>query len=151
MWTSGLNDLNFGDYTDPRTKRDGLRQYGYNTNVKIILGEEAIVTGVQIINKVDQKDFYENYKIMKLQFSNGYSKEIELANGKQNDVSKLDSPIKTSFVGVLGISTWGKVPDDFGYWLTWGDGSTGWRSGLSEIRLFGCGGGSFNIFTFQRF
>ena len=152
VWTSGLNDLNFGDYTDPRISRDGLRQYGYNTNVKIILGEEAIVTGVQIINKVDQEDFFENYKIMKLQFSNGYSKEISLANGKQNDISKLDDPIKTSFVDVVGISTWGKVPKDFKLWgrpATWLAGiATGWRSGLSEIRVFGCGGGSFRIFTF---
>ena len=153
VWTSGLNNLNFGDYTDPRTSIDGVRQYGYNTNVKIILGEEAIVTGVQIINKVDQKDYHENYKIMKLQFSNGYATEIELSNGKQNDVSKLDSPVETSFVDFVGISTWGKVPNDFPKWLSgegskWFNGSTGWRSGLSEVRVFGCGGGRFNFFTF---
>ena len=47
-------------------------QWGYNTNVKIILGTEAIVTGVQITNKVDEKDFYENYREVILAFSNGY-------------------------------------------------------------------------------
>ena len=132
VWTSGLNRAH---YEDPRIYRDGKYQWGLNTNVKIILEKETIVSGVQIINKVDQADFYENYKIMELQFSNGYATEIELANGKQNEISNLDNPVQTSFVNVVGMTTWGQMPDDH-FFLD--GGHTGFRSGLSEIRVFGC-------------
>ena len=131
VWTSGLNRPN---YDDPRMFQDGKSQWGFNTNVKIILDKETIVSGVQIIKKVDQADFHENYKVMELQFSNGYAKEIELANGKQNEVSNLDNPVQTSFVNVVGMTTWGQMPD--GHWLS--SRHTGFRSGLSEIRVFGC-------------
>ena len=113
-------------------------QWGYNTNVKIILGTEAIVSGVQIINKVDEEEFYENYKEVKLAFSNGYETLTTLSSaGKANDATTLEQPVETSFVNVLGVSTFGHMPTD-----TWfGDNGvhhTGFRSGLSEIRVFGC-------------
>ena len=142
VWISGQNSV---PYKEPGyQRRDGLTQWGYNTNVKIILDKEAIVTGVQIINKVDKEDFPENYKMMSLQFSNGFSQEIQLANGKQNDVSKLDNPVKTSFVNVVGLSTWGH--HDSSSWLS--DSSTGFRSGLAEIRVFGCSGGNYSKKSF---
>ena len=50
VWTSGLNSP---DYNDVNIFQDGLIQWGYNTNVKIIFSAEAIISGVQIINKVD--------------------------------------------------------------------------------------------------
>ena len=103
--------------------------------VKIILSKETIVSGVQIINKKDEADFYENYKAVELQFSNGYAKEIELANGKQNEATNLENPVETSFVNVAGLSTWGQMPDDH-FFLN--SGHTGFRSGLAEIRGFGC-------------
>ena len=131
VWTSGLNSP---DYTDPRIYRDGKYQWGLNTNIKIILSKETIVSGVQIINKVDEADYHENYKAVELQFSNGYAKEIELANGKQNEVTTLENPVETSFVNVFGLSTWGQMPDDS--WLS--NHHTGFRSGLSEIRVYGC-------------
>ena len=135
VWISGQNSV---PYKEPGyQRRDGLSQWAYNTNVKIILDNEAIVTGVQIINKVDKKDFPENYKMMSLQFSNGYSQEIQLANGQQNEVSKLDNPVKTSFVNVVGLSTWGHHDGSY----SWG---TGFRSGLAEIRVFGCSGGNLS-------
>ena len=140
--TTWINGLTSVPYNEPGyQRRDGLTQWGYNTNVKIILDKEAIVTGVQIINKVDKKDFPENYKMMSLQFSNGYSQEIQLANGKQNDVSKLDNPVKTSFVNVVGLSTWGHH-DENPWPPKW---QTGYRSGLAEIRVFGCSGGNFSL------
>ena len=74
VWTSGLNSIN---YKDPRIERDGKRQWGFNTSVKIILSKETIVSGIQIINKVDKVDYHENYKAVEIQFSNGYVKEIE--------------------------------------------------------------------------
>ena len=131
VWTSGKNSYSWSQ----EAYRDGKAQWGYGTNVKIILNKETIVSGVQITNKVDDADFYENYKVVELQFSNGYAKEVELANGKQNPVSTLDSPVATSFVNVFGISTWGAMPDDH-FFLN--SGHTGFRSGLSEIRVFGC-------------
>jgi len=110
-------------------------QWGYNTNVKIILGAESIVSGVQITNKVDEEDFYENYREVKLAFSNGYQTLTTLSSaGKANDVTTLEQPVETSFVNILGVSTFGHMPADS--WL--GVRHTGFRSGLSEIRVFGC-------------
>ena len=132
VWISGQNSV---PYKEPGyQRRDGLSQWAYNTNVKIILDNEAIVTGVQIINKVDEADYHENYKAVELQFSNGYAKEIELANGKQNEITSLENPVETSFVTIFGLSTWGQMPDDS--WLS--NHHTGFRSGLSEIRVYGC-------------
>ena len=76
---------------------------------------------------------------MELQFSNGYATEIELANGKQNEISSLDNPVQTSFVNVVGMTTWGQMPDDH-FFLD--GGHTAFRSGLSEIRVFGCDEGN---------
>ena len=146
VWTSGMNSLNFGNYGEPGAFRDGIQQWGFNTNIKIILAKEAVVTGVQIINKKDQENFHENYKIMSLRFSNGYAKDVQLANGKQNEISKLDSPVKTSFVNVVGVTTWGKHPDCGRCWPP--PKGTGWRSGLSEIRVFGCDAGIFIFIMF---
>ena len=39
VWTSGLNGP---DYDDSNTFQDGLIQWGYNTNVKLIFGAETI-------------------------------------------------------------------------------------------------------------
>ena len=113
-------------------------QWGYNTNVKIILGREAIVTGVQITNKVDEKDFYENYREVILAFSNGYQTMATLSSaGKANDITKLEQPVETSFVNILGVSTFGRMPSN--KWPgTMSNRHTGFRSGLSEIRVFGC-------------
>ena len=99
------------------------------------MSKETTVSGVQITNKVDSADFYENYKVVELQFSNGYAKEVELANGKQNPLTTLETPVSTSFINVFGISTWGQMQDDH-FFLD--GGHTGFRSGLSEIRVFGC-------------
>ena len=133
--------MNSPDYDDSNTFKDGLIQWGYNTNVKIILGTEAIVSGVQIINKKDEEEFYENYKEVKLAFSNGYETLTTLSSaGKANDVTTLEQPVETSFVNVLGVSTFGHMPSDS--WF--GDNGvhhTGFRSGLSEIRVFGCAEG----------
>ena len=57
--------------------------------------------------------------------------------GKANDATTLEQPVETSFVNVLGVSTFGHMPTD--RWF--GDNGvhhTGFRSGLSEIRVFGC-------------
>ena len=119
----------------PGSTRDGKEQLGFNTNVKIIFGKETIVSGVQIINKADREDYFENYKVVKLEYSNGHSKEIELANGKQNPIFNLETPVETSFVNVVGISTWGRIPDSH----SWLDSRfTGYECGFSEIRVFGC-------------
>ena len=109
---------------------------GLNTSVKVILDKETIVSSIQIINKADQKDFYENYKTMKLQFSNGYEKIIKLGNGKMNEPWLLENPLRTSYINFVGITTWGQMPDDHLH-LPFPD-HTGFRSGLSEIRLYGC-------------
>ena len=99
------------------------------------LGAESIVSGVQITNKVDEEDFYENYREVKLAFSNGYQTLTTLSSaGKANDVTTLEQPVETSFVNILGVSTFGHMPADS--WL--GVRHTGFRSGLSEIRVFGC-------------
>lgn len=127
--------MNSPDYDDPNTYYDGKYQWGYNTNVKIILSKEAVVSGVQIINKVDEPNFYENYKEVKFAFSNGYEKKVTLSSeGKQNEVMNLEQPVETSFVNVLGVSTFGQMPE--GHWLS--SSHTGFRSGLSEIRIWGC-------------
>ena len=133
VWTSNLKRAY---YSDPRIKRDGKYQWGLNTGVKIILGKQTIVSGVQVINKVDKVDYHENYKAVELQLSNGYVKEIELANGKQNEVTTLRNPVKTSFVTVFGLSSWGKMPNN--HWSKLSNKHTGFRSGLSEIRVYGC-------------
>ena len=103
--------------------------------MKVILGTEAVVSGVQIINKVNETEFYENYREVKLAFSNGYEELVTLSKyGKANDVHVIATPVQTSFVNIIGISTWGHMPE--GHWLS--DFHTGFRSGLSEIRIFGC-------------
>ena len=142
MWESGRNKITRN--VDPKNYADDKYQMGRNTNIKMIFSKETIVTGVQIINKNDKKDSYENYKKMELQFSNTFVKEVELANGKQNDVLSLKYPIETSFVNLEGLSTWGHMPDQ--HWICngiypWCERTTGFRSGLSEIRLFGCAEG----------
>jgi len=132
--------LNSPDYDDSNTFQDGLVQWGYNTNVKIILGAETVVSGVQIINKVDDADFYENYKQVKLAFSNGYEQLVDLSSeGKQNDAVTLAQPVETSFVNVIGVNTFSNMDGAGISWL--GDNAkyhTGFRSGMSEIRIFGC-------------
>ena len=131
---------------DPNNYAEDKYQLGFNTNVKMIFSKETIVTGVQIINKNNKNDSFENYKKMELQFSNTYVKEVELANGKQNNVTILESPVKTSFVNIAGISTWGHLPIQ--HWVCagiypWCKRTTGFKSGLSEIRLFGCAEGIY--------
>ena len=140
VWTSGLNSP---DYNDENTWQDGLIQWGYNTNVKIILSAETVVSGVQIINKVDQSDSYENYKQVKLAFSNGYEEIVDLSSeGKQNEAVRLAQPVETSFVNIIGVNTFSNMGTD-----TWladnGVYHTGFRSGMSEIRIFGCVEGTF--------
>ena len=131
VWTSGL--------TDYSKRSNGQWQWGYNTNVKVILDGEAVVTGVQIINKVDEANFYQNYNEIKLAFSNGFERLVSLnSDGKQNERINLEQPVETSFVNVLGVSTFGHIPE-----APWCGNSnckrhTGYRSGLSEIRIFGC-------------
>ena len=139
VWTSGLNGP---DYDDSNTFKDGKIQWGYNTNVKIILDKEAVISGVQIINKVDEANFYENYNEIKLAFSNGFEQRVSLSSdGKQNEVMNLEQPVETSFVNVLGVSTFGHMPEDS--WLApYHESHTGFRSGLSEIRIFGCSEGN---------
>ena len=135
MWTSGLNSP---DYDDSNTFNYGKIQWGYNTNVKINLSKEAIISGVQIINKVDKEDFYENYSRVKLSFSNGYEELLELSSsGKHNEIISLKQPVTSFFVNLKGVSTFGQMPDK--HWL--GSSHTGFRSGLSEIRVFGCAEG----------
>ena len=52
----------------------------------------------------------------------------------------LEQPVETSFVNVLGVSTFGHMPEDS--WLApYHESHTGFRSGLSEIRIFGCSEG----------
>jgi hypothetical protein len=132
--------LNGPDYNDPNTFQDGLKQWGYNTNVKIIFGTETIVSGVQIINKVDEADFYQNYKEVKLAFSNGYEELVSLSSeGKQNEVFTLALPVETSFVNVVGVKTFGNMGEAGISWLgDYAHTHTGFRSGISEIRIFGC-------------
>ena len=149
VWVSGFNKA--PAKSDPRYYVDGKFQWGLNTNIKIIFSKETIVSGVQIINKVDQEDFYENYKTMELQFSNPYTKEIKLANKKENEVMNLENPVQTSFVNFVGLTTWGQMPDN--HWICTGvypycKGMTGFRSGLSEIRVFGCAEGNFFRYIF---
>ena len=146
MWESGRNKITRN--VDPKNYADDKYQMGRNTNIKMIFSKETIVTGVQIINKNDKKDSYENYKKMQLQFSNTFVKEVELANGKQNDVFNLEYPVETSFVNVAGLSTWGHMPVQ--HWICdgiypWCKRTTGFRSGLSEIRLFGCAEGIYHV------
>lgn len=108
------------------------------------MGTEAIVSGVQIINYKNEDDydnfstFYENYKEVKLAFSNGYETQTTLSSaGKANEVTTLEQPVETSFVNVLGVSTFGHMPSE-----VWpGVYHTGFRGGLSEIRVFGCAEG----------
>ena len=93
------------------------------------------MSGIQVINKVDKPDFYENYNELKFSFSNGFETLVSLSSsGKQNEIINLDYPVQTSFVNVLGVSTFSHMPED--HWL--GTRHTGFRSGLSEIRIFGC-------------
>jgi hypothetical protein len=126
--------LNSPDYNDANTRQDDLIQWGYNTNVKIILATETVVSGVQIINKVDEADSCTNYKQVKLAFSNGYEELVSLSSeGKQNDVITLAQPVETSFVNVIGVNTFGNMGEDWP-----GTSHTGFRSGMSEIRIFGC-------------
>ena len=126
------------DYNDPKTWINGVVQWGYNTNVKVIFGEERIVSGVQIINKVEKEDFFENYKLVRLVFSDGFEKLVSLSsNGKQNEITNLEPAVRTSFVNVLGVSTFGHMPKE----SMLGEANTGFRSGLSEIRIFGCNQG----------
>ena len=129
VWTSGLNSANGKPFIDGKT------QMGLNTSVKVILDKETIVSSIQIINKADQKDFYENYKTMKLQFSNGYEKIVKLRNGKMNEPLLLENTLRTSYINFVGITTWGDQRDaEF-----FPDPDiTGFRCGLSEIRLYGC-------------
>ena len=129
QWTSSRNSIR----GLPGVMRDGLYQWGYDTFVNIILRKEKIISGIQIINKVDKKDFYENYKEVNLKLSNDYDKYLQLANGKQNDINSLNPSVRTSYVNVTGLSNWGHVPKN----LRLGK-STGFRSGFSEIRLYGC-------------
>ena len=141
VWTSGLNGP---DYDDPGTFRDDKAQWGYNTNVKIILNTETVVSGVQIINKIDESEFYENYKEVRIAFSNGYEELVTLSpDGKANPVINMQQPVETSFVNIIGVSTYGHMPD--GHWLS--DFHTGFRSGLSEIRIFGCAEGKCSSYV----
>ena len=134
------------DYNDPKTWINGVVQWGYNTNVKVIFGEERIVSGVQIINKVEKEDFFENYKLVRLVFSDGFEKLVSLSsNGKQNEITNLEPAVRTSFVNVLGVSTFGHMPKE----SMLGEANTGFRSGLSEIRIFGCNHG-ISVNKFQR-
>ena len=138
VWTSGLNGP---DYDDPNTFVDGQAQWGYNTNVKLIFATEAVVTGVQITNKVDEVEFYENYKKVRIVFSNGYEETVTLdPNGKANDIHNLAQPVETSFVNIVGVSTYGYMPEDSWLW-TESHFHTGFRSGLAEIKVFGCAEG----------
>ena len=114
-----------------------MRQWAWGTYVEINLGKKAIITHVQITNKVDEKDDDSNYKTVKLTFSNGYEEEVNLNNGKKNDKHALKYPVETTLVRVTGVSTWGVTNDQT--WLP-KNTYTGWRSGMSEIRLFGCEG-----------
>ena len=110
-------------------------QWAWGTYVEINLGGEAVITHVQITNKVDNADDYHNYKTVKLGFSNGYEEEITLSNGKYNDPYRLKYYVQTTSLKVTGISTWGVTNDQS--WLT-KDKFTGFRSGISEISMFGC-------------
>ena len=135
VWVSGLNKP---DYQDSNTHQNGKTQWGYNTNVKVIFKKKTtVVSGIQIINKVDKEDFYENYKEMKIEFSNGYKRLVTLSShGKHNDILHFEQPVETSFVNVCGISTFGHMPENHKSGLS--SSHTGFRSGLSEIRIFGC-------------
>ena len=131
VWASGLNSI----VNAQERLIDGKVQWGFNTSIKVILDKETIVSSVQITNKVDQKDFYENYKTMKLQFSNGYVKIIKLGNGKMNEPWLLENPLRTSYINFVGITTWGDQRDAE---IFSNPDITGFRCGLSEIRLYGC-------------
>ena len=150
VWTSGLNGP---DYGDSNTFQDGLIQWGYNTNVKLIFSSETIITGVQIINKVDDADFYENYKQVKLAFSNGYEEMVTLSSeGKHNDAVVLDQPVESSFVNVRGWNTFGNMADAGISWIDpHGASHTGFRSGISEIRVFGCAEGTNVILIYRKY
>ena len=135
--TSWYNNKNsYGSNGEPG-QIDGLYQWSWGTYVDIQLGKEAVITHVKITNRVDAADDDSNYKTVKLGFSNGYEEEVTLSNGKDNDQYELQYPVQTTSLRVTGVSSWGVTND-----LTWlnPDTYTGWRSGLSEIRLFGCEG-----------
>ena len=129
-WYSNKN----GYGSNGEQKVDGLYQWAWGTYVEIDLGKEAVITSVQITNNVDAADDDSNYKTVKLGFSNGYQEEVTLSNGKTNEQHTLAYPVETTSVRVTGISTYGVTNDQS--WLP-ADTYTGWRSGMSEIRLFG--------------
>ena len=113
-------------------------QWGYNTFVKLLFKKELVVTGVQIINKVEDEYFYENYKDVMISFSDGFEKQVSLSpSGKQNRVFTLEHPVQSSFVNILGVSTFSHMPE--GHFP--GTRHSGYRSGISEIRIFGCDAG----------
>ena len=85
--------------------------------------------------------FHENYKEVNVAFSNGFTKLISLnSGGKHNEKFIFDHPVKTSFVNIMGVSTFSEMPVD--HWLGKCHCHTGFRSGLSEIRIFGCSKGT---------
>ena len=87
-------------------------QWGYNTFVKILFEKEVVVTGVQITNKVEEEYFYENYKDVMISFSDGFEKQVSLSpSGKQNRILTLEHPVKSSFVNILGVSTFSHMPE----------------------------------------
>ena len=68
-----------------------------------------------------------------VQFLNGYKETPNLnSEGKHNPTKNFQYPIKTTFINVTGESTFGEMNNN-------GIRFTGMQSGLSEIKIWGCG------------